>query len=273
MVAFRNITAEKQFDETRNSFISVASHQLRTPLTSMRWYVEMLQDGDAGPLADQQKDFLKEAYQGILRLTDTLDMLLALSRIEAGRTKPEAKDIDLHEYMKGIVAEQKPLFDTKHLNVECGCAEEYKPHTLLDPILLRQVVLNLVSNAVRYSKDGGRILIRLAPQNGGIICSVKDEGIGVPEEYKDKIFEKFSRAQNAISAVPEGNGLGLNLAKSLAEMWGGRLWFESPVEWEDGGKTERKGTEFFFTMPGIDVAKKGEYTKNIKNKDANGNKI
>ncbi len=264
VVAFRNITAEKQFDESRNSFISVASHQLRTPLTSMRWYVEMVRDGDAGATTEKQQDFLGEAYQGILRLTDTLDMLLALSRIESGRTKAEAKDIDLHAYMKAIVNEQAPLFAEKKLKVICSCAEGYAPHVFLDPILLRQAVLNLISNAVRYSNPEGRIEISLTSQNRSVVCSVKDEGIGIPEEYKEKIFEKFFRAKNAVSKVPEGNGLGLNLIKSLVEMWGGRVWFESPARWDEGGTQTLKGSVFHFSIPHIDNTKQANDNKEVK---------
>ncbi len=262
VVVFQDISGLKALDEAKTSFISIASHQLRTPLTSIRWYSEMLDSEDAGPLNKDQKDFVGRVYSGALKLNEVINMLLSLARIESGKAESELTKINLVSFTQDILKELEPQINQKGLKIDFKPQEAALPEVNLDASKLRQVVTNLLSNAIRYTDSKGRIEIKIdknsAIASAGqtrlgqeeIIYSVKDDGIGIPEKTKDKIFGKFFRAENAISKVPDGSGLGLSLVRALVEMWKGKVWFESPTTWvEEGGKEEKKGTIFYFTIP------------------------
>lgn len=250
IVVFKDITEEKKLDQTKQSFISIASHQLRTPLTAIRWFSEMLNSGDAGELNKDQKDFVDQIYKGVLRLTDLVSVLLSLARVEGGRVKVEPILLNIVNFSKGIIQEVTPLLKEKNLTIELVESKKSFPEIFLDPSLLRQVILNLLSNSIRYTNEKGKIEIILEIKEDHFVYIVKDNGIGVPVSQKDKIFEKFFRAENALAKVPEGTGLGLNFVKTIIEMWQGKIWFES----EEG-----KGSTFYFTIPFAGMkAKTGE---------------
>ncbi len=240
VVIFKDVTNEKALDESKTSFISTASHQLRTPLTAIRWYTEMLNAGDAGPLSDDQKKFLSEIYGGVLRLGDTLNLLLTLARIEGGRIKIKAEKINISQFTDNLIKELEPSIKKKNISVEIKSNCKEIPDINLEPALLSQVITNLLSNAIRYTNEDGHIEIGISCNGKEMIYYIKDNGIGIPEDQKNKIFEKFFRAENAMIKVPDGNGLGLVLVKSLVELWKGKVWFESELG---------KGTAFYFTIP------------------------
>jgi len=252
IVVFRDITEEKRLDEAKSGFISIASHQLRTPLTSIRWYTEMLNSEDVGPLNKDQKEFIARVYSGALKLNDVIELLLALSRIESGNIQIKLAKINIVSFTQDILKELEPQWKQKNIEVSLAIQEKQLPEIKLDISMLRQVITNLLSNSIRYTDDSGRIeiSIRKEPSGNEMIYSVKDDGIGVPESFKDKIFQKFSRAENAINKAPDGSGLGLSLVKSLIEMWKGKVWFESPAIWiNKKGEEYKKGSIFSFTIP------------------------
>jgi len=252
IVVFRDITEEKRLDEAKSGFISIASHQLRTPLTSIRWYTEMLNSEDVGPLNKDQKEFIARVYSGALKLNDVIELLLALSRIESGNIQIELAKINIVSFTQDILKELEPQWKQKNIEVSLAIQEKQLPEIKLDISMLRQVITNLLSNSIRYTDDSGRIeiSIRKEPSGNEMIYSIKDDGIGVPESFKDKIFQKFSRAENAINKAPDGSGLGLSLVKSLIEMWKGKVWFESPAIWiNKKGEEYKKGSIFSFTIP------------------------
>lgn len=239
IVVFHDITESKLFDEAKSSFISVASHQLRTPLTSVRWYAEMLLDEDAGSLNAEQKEFAQEVSDGAARLNETINALLVLSRVESGKLQEDPVVIDLKPFVTNIVSELAPLIAQKKLSASTYIDEDMS--VTADTFMLHEVFTNLISNSIRYTDDGGTITINCHKVDGAeTACSVADNGIGIPENQKGKIFEKFFRADNATNKVADGSGLGLSLAKIFVEKWNGRIWFES---------TEGKGTTFYFTIP------------------------
>lgn len=242
VIVIRDITADRALDEAKSGFISVASHQLRTPLTTIRWYAEMLLSGDAGEMSPSQKDFLSEIHGGAERLYQTIDLLLGISRVESGKMKVEKTQIDLGEFTNGVAKELSPQVDEKKLTLNVFPLEGGTPPVFLDPLTLRQVVINLLSNAIRYTNDAGTIEVRWWKNETGdsIVYMVRDNGIGIPESQRSRIFSKFFRAENALAKVPDGSGLGLALIKELVEAWGGTVWFET---------TEGQGTTFFFTIP------------------------
>lgn len=248
VIVIRDVTADRELDDAKSGFISVASHQLRTPLTTIRWYSEMLLSEDAGALSDTQKDFLNEIHGGAERLYQTIDLLLGISRVESGRIKEEKTPIDLTAFTNDIVHELAPSVTEKGLTVSVMPPSVEIPNVFLDQLMLRQVVMNLVSNAIRYTNKNGTIEIfwSKSGDNREAVYSVSDNGIGIPESQRGRIFTKFFRAENALVKVPDGSGLGLALVKELVETWKGRVWFET----EEG-----KGTTFTFTVPLVtDVA-------------------
>lgn len=255
VVVFRDITDDKLLDEAKSSFISIASHQLRTPLTSVRWYSEMLMDEDMGALNKDQKEFASQVHEGALRLFQTIDTLLALSRLESGKLQEDPVKIDLKLFMEGILKDLEPLLKEKNLSLSLDLPPDV-PNILIDRFMFREAVTNLIANSIRYTNIGGKIKVSLKKDGpsspggkkdeGQILCSVSDNGIGIPDEDKDKIFARFYRAQNAMRKVPDGSGLGLSLVKSFVEKWGGRIWFESKLG---------EGTTFYLTIPAKNVLK------------------
>lgn len=239
VIVFKDISEEKKLDEAKVNFMSVVSHQLRTPLTTIRWYAEMLNSGDAGELSESQKKFVEEVYGGVIRLNNTLNLILNLSRIEGGHLKVLPQKINLFNITNLILHGLSSLIGEKNISIIINMQDK-DLEVMLDPQMLTQVITNLLSNSIRYTNKEGKIEISTGNQDREIIYSIKDNGIGIPENQKSRVFEKFFRADNAISKAPDGNGLGLTLVKNLVEFWKGRVWFESQ---------EGKGTTFYFTIP------------------------
>ncbi|MBI5134167.1 MAG: HAMP domain-containing protein [Candidatus Taylorbacteria bacterium] len=240
ILTFRDVREERQLEETRVSFISVASHQLRTPLTSMRWFSEMLLAGDAGALSEDQKHFIERIYEGTDRMINLVSLLLQIARVEARRLKVEPVSTDLKHLTNGVALSLKANLDAKSHKVVVSSEPADLPPVPIDQEIFWQVVQNLLSNAIRYSPEQSVISVSMVKKGDLIEYSVKDQGIGIPDDEKSRIFEKFYRAENALKYVPEGSGLGLVLVRSLVEGWGGRIWFESK---------EGEGTTFTFTLP------------------------
>lgn len=239
VVVFKDISEEKKLDEAKVNFMSVVSHQLRTPLTTIRWYAEMLNSGDAGELSESQKKFVEEVHSGVIRLNNTLNLILNLSRVEGGHLKVLPQKINLFSITNLILHGLSSLISEKNISIMINMQDK-DLEVMLDPQILTQVITNLLSNSIRYTNKEGKIEISAGKQDREIIYSIKDNGIGIPENQKSRVFEKFFRADNAINKAPDGNGLGLTLVKNLVEFWEGRVWFKSQ---------EDKGTTFYFTIP------------------------
>ena len=240
IITFRDIREERALDEARISFISVASHQLRTPLTSMRWFSEMLISGDAGSITEEQKHFVERIYEGTERMINLVNLLLQIARVEAGRVKIEPAMISFKNLLKGISVALRSLLDVKSQQLDVKTIPDPFPEISMDQEVVWQVFQNLLSNAIRYSPEKSVISVLVTKKGDFAEVVVKDSGIGIPKAQQDRIFEKFFRAENALKLVPEGSGLGLSLVKGLVDGWGGKVWFES----EEG-----RGTRFYFTIP------------------------
>jgi PAS domain S-box-containing protein len=249
VVVFQDITEQKEFDEAKSSFVAIASHQLRTPLVSIRWFSEMLQSGDAGVLADEQRDFVNRIYKGVIRLIGLINTLLVMAKTESGAGGAETVMVDVRTLTDDILKELDPQLKQKGLVVALKAAAENVPKVAADPLMLRQVISNLIANSIRYTNEQGRIDIEIGASAEGdfVVYSVKDDGIGIPPVDKYKIFQRFFRSANAKQKIGEGSGLGLSLVKALVDAWGGRVWFESPITFREGESP--KGTAFHFMIP------------------------
>lgn len=243
-----DITKAKEIDREKSEFVSLASHQLRTPLSAINWYTEMLLAGDAGPLSDEQQKYLKEVYIGGQRMVELVNSLLNVSRIELGTFSIDHVDINLPDTAESVFSELEPQISGKHIVIRKDFAPDV-PVLKGDLQLVRIVFQNLLSNAVKYTPEGGEVSLNISVgdiphlkggDKHGVLITVRDSGYGIPLHQQHKIFTKLFRADNAKERVPEGNGLGLYLVKSLVEQAGGAIWFES----EEG-----KGTTFCVAFP------------------------
>jgi PAS domain S-box-containing protein len=237
---FRDITKEKEIDKAKTEFVSLASHQLRTPLSTVNWYSEMLLTGDVGEVTTDQKKYLEEIYNGNQRMVDLVNTLLDVSRIELGTLVVESKPTDIIKLTQNVINEQKLQIIKKRIKLSPS-HEDHIPLIKSDPKLLKMVIQNLLSNAIKYTPDGGKISISIfRDEKKNVILKMSDTGYGIPKNQQDKIFTKLFRADNVVGKDTEGTGLGLYIAKSIVEQAGGKLWFES---------RENKGTTFYAALP------------------------
>jgi PAS domain S-box-containing protein len=237
--AFRDVTSDFEVDKAKTEFVSLASHQLRTPLTAINWYSEMLLDGDVGPLAKKQKEYLSEIYGAGLRMATLVKALLNVSRIELGTFAIEPKPTDIFGIARNVIKESSHLMAEKKQNVT-EKFDESIGMVNVDPDLMGIIVQNFFTNAVKYTPEKGTITLTIEKREDQLVVSVSDTGYGIPEAQKDKIFEKFFRADNVKEKDTNGTGLGLYIAKEIAEKAGGKIWFES---------AENKGSTFYFSLP------------------------
>lgn len=229
----------RELDKAKDEFISLASHQLRTPLTAIKGYLSMVEEGDAGKLKPEQAEFIHIASEGAERMASLIDDLLNVSRMDAGRFIIDRTPTDLAAMVAQEIQELQPHADSRHLKLLYRAPKEKFPALMLDSTKTRQVIINFIDNAIYYTKEG-TVQVSLEKVGENLEFRVKDTGIGIPPEAQAKLFTKFFRAENARDARPDGTGLGLYLAKRVVETQGGEIVFDS---------TLGKGSTFGFRFP------------------------
>ena len=242
----QDITLRKEIDRAKTEFVSLASHQLRTPLSAIRWYSEMLMSKYVGELNEKQRQYVKEIYQGNLRMVDLVNALLNVSRIDLGTFAIEPEPVNLVEICDSVISELVPQITEKKQTVNRIYTNA--PQTYLaDSKLIRIVFQNFLSNSVKYTQEGGHIVAEIGQNEGMLYIRVTDDGYGIPKSQQSKIFEKLFRADNVRQKDTEGTGLGMYIVKAIVESCSGRIWFESE---------ENKGTTFHVLLPLSGMPKK-----------------
>jgi PAS domain S-box-containing protein len=239
LFVFRDVTHERGVERLKSEFVSLVSHELRTPLTSIVGYVNLLLDGDAGELNEEQISFLETVRRNSDRLTLLVGDLLDVSRIEAGAIQLKSTEVDLFPLAQGVAECLRLQIESKKqiLNIDMG---RELPPVSGDTNRITQILTNLLSNAHKYTPPGGSIHITASLENEHVRISVKDTGIGLSKEEQDKLFTKFFRADNPATQKVGGTGLGLWITRSLVEMQGGEIRVMS---------APGEGSTFSFTLP------------------------
>jgi PAS domain S-box-containing protein len=255
VTVLRDITREVEAERIKTDFVSNVSHELRTPLTSIKGYSDLMLSDAVGPLNEQQRHFLKIVQDSADRLTVLINDLLDISRIESGRLKLATKSVQMEKVLHNVADMIQPQCDKKNqrlnLNIEPNVGL-----VLGDENRLMQVVTNLVSNACRYTPDGGSITMALSNSSGAVRVDVTDTGIGIAPEDQAKVFQRFYRVNTPDVQEIAGTGLGLPISKMLVEMHSGRMWLQS----EAG-----KGSTFTFILP-LYVGPPDESTPEVETK-------
>jgi signal transduction histidine kinase len=229
----------RELDQTKDEFISMASHQLRTPLTTIKGYLSMVLEGDVGPVSKNEKKMIQQAFDSAERMVFLIGDLLNISRLQSGKFVIENKPTDLAKMVEVEVSQLQETAKNHHLTLKYKKPEKL-PSLNLDDTKIRQVVMNFLDNAIYYTPAGGSIEAVLEQTDGEIRFTVNDTGLGVPAAEQHHLFSKFYRAGNARKMRPDGTGLGLFMAKKVITAQGGAIIFKS---------TEGKGSTFGFSFP------------------------
>lgn len=226
----------RELDETKDEFISMASHQLRTPLTSVKGYMSMVLEGDAGKITKQQRKLLNQAFVSSQRMVYLIADLLNVSRLKTGKFVIESNPTNLAEVIEGEIGQLRETAKAKKIDIKYEKPKNF-PTLTLDETKIRQVIMNFVDNAIYYTPSGGKVKVELSEDKSNVYFKVTDNGLGVPKADQTHLFTKFYRASNARKARPDGTGLGLFMAKKIIDNQGGNLLFES---------VENRGSTFGF---------------------------
>ena len=233
----------------KSEFVSIVSHQIRSPLTNLKWIVELLMSGILGKIEDKQTEYFKILKENLERMQELVSELLTVSRIEATKLVFKCEEFSLENMARDLVVEFKPIAKSSNVRLDFE-ADKDIPQVYSDPFQILQVIENLLYNSIRYTnfpaandtkeRESGKVTINLRRKGNTVICEVSDNGIGIPDRDQKFIFQKFFRADNVRRYQASGSGLGLYICKSIIERSKGKIGFTSK---------EGVGTTFWFTLP------------------------
>lgn len=235
----RNTQKDREIEEIKSDFISIVSHELRTPLTAIKGFLSMLLKRDFGELGDRQSHFLTRVYQSNQRMINLVEDLLDATYLESGKITLNQHPLAVEGVISDVVAELAHKGFERQIMLKVTRRHRL-PLVLADETRLRQILVNLVDNAIKYSLSDSEVVIDFKAQGDELVTSVSDSGVGVPSGQIDKLFQKFGRVYNPMSVQAGGTGLGLYIVKNLVEAHGGRIWVTS---------REGKGSKFSFSLP------------------------
>lgn len=239
LFVFRDVTHQREVERMKSEFVSLVSHELRTPLTSITGYTDMLLEGDAGDIKEEQAEFLQVIKRNTQRLTKLVNELLDVSRIEAGAIKLNLVPVDAATLVKEVVESIRPQIESKKQTIDVVFSENI-PALMADANRITQILTNLISNAHKYTQEKGIITIKVHVENNKLCIDINDTGIGLTKDDQNKLFTKFFRSDNPDAKKIGGVGLGLWITRSLVEMHGGNITVSS---------IPGKGSTFSISLP------------------------
>ncbi|HLC44998.1 MAG: hypothetical protein A2722_02450 [Candidatus Doudnabacteria bacterium RIFCSPHIGHO2_01_FULL_50_11] len=242
MLGFKSKTKKgSSLEESlKTDFITLSSHQLRTPLSAVKWFTEIMMTQRNGKLNQKQLEYLREIYRSNERAIALVNDLLQVSRVQEGKLHLDLTDVDLKSLVDEIIDSHRSQLTANTISYNFQVINGPLPKLALDKVKIRRVFQNLLNNAIQYTPRGGSVQITLKNSPREIVCSITDTGVGIPADQQSKIFDRFYRGTNVSKIQPDGTGLGLYIAKSLIEAHRGKIWFES---------TEGEGATFYFSLP------------------------
>jgi len=229
----------KQLDDMKSDFVSLVTHQLRTPLSGIRWSLSMLINNEMGELNPDQKLYLMKTYESNNRMISLINDMLNADRVDSGTLKFKFALTDLVDLIDNVLVELWPHATKKDIKLKFFPREEV-PKVLIDPENMRVVLQNLIDNAIKYSKNGTEVRIGIKQIDNNVEIAVENYGIGIPADQQSKIFTRFFRAPNAVHTETDGSGLGLYIVASIVKKHHGTIRFSS---------TENESTTFYVTLP------------------------
>ncbi|MDD4179914.1 MAG: MFS domain-containing histidine kinase [Candidatus Margulisbacteria bacterium] len=228
----------KNADRLKDEFLTTASHELRTPLTVIRENISLIKDGVAGEVNEKQQALMASLLEHVDRMSGILNNILDISKMSARPSEVKQEETELSRLAARAVGFMREIAKKKNIEIE----EQYFANTitLADPDQILRVFINLLDNAVKYTRENGRIIVIVGSADGEVICSVEDNGIGIEQKELPLLFERFVRLESGVEMSPRGSGLGLSICKTIIDMHRGRIWVESRVG---------SGTKFTFSLP------------------------
>jgi signal transduction histidine kinase len=233
------VTQLQELDQAKADFLSATSHELRTPLTSILGYTEVLVEGDAGHLEDRQRSMMEVIGRNARRLLLLIDDLLTMSRIDANRLTITPANVGIAALLDGVADAMRPLADAAGLSLVIPPVDPVAT-AWADERAVERALLNLVSNAIKFTPSGGSVTLTAEPTDGGLHVTVSDTGVGIPLDEQDQLFTRFFRSSESRARAVQGTGLGLAIVRHIVEAHGGTVGVRS----EPG-----RGTDFWFTLP------------------------
>ncbi len=232
----------RELDVRKTQFLAIVAHQLRTPLSGIKWTLDMLMGGDLGELTDEQKSFLQKSYDNNQRMIALVEDMLNADRIGSGKARFIFAHVSIIDVIDGVLYNERAKAREKNIELKYAPPQDIRANVYGDKDRLSDALQNIIDNAIKYTQEKGEVNISLVNDEKNIVISVRDNGIGIPEHEKKNVYNRFFRAPNALQAVADGSGLGLFIVKGIVEKHGGATWFDS---------SEGKGSTFYISLPTV----------------------
>jgi len=239
VTVLRDITSQKELDRMKSNFLSVVSHELKTPLHSIKGFVDIILMGKTGPVNETQADFLGTVRDQTTSLQNLINDLLEFSRLDSGQVKLRLSDVSLEKVADSVIDKLSPMADQEGVEIELQI-EGPLANIQADQMRIEQVLTNLVHNAIKFTPQGGKVTVRAHNLEGEVEVDVADTGIGIPGEALERVFDRFYQVDSSSTRHYRGTGLGLTISKHIVEYHRGRIWVES---------TEGEGSTFRVVLP------------------------
>ena len=240
LIIIHDVTREKLIEKMKSEFVALTAHQLRTPLSGMKWAMKMILDEELGPINKEQKEFIQDSYESNERMISLIGHLLDVTKIEEGKFLYNLELTNMEKIIRSAINSYEKDAKDKKIKIEFNSPVQKIPNIIADAEKIKVAIENLIDNSIRYSPPQTKVIISLKSSNNAINIFVKDGGVGIVKNQQKRIFEKFFRGRNIMKIDLEGTGLGLYITKNIIEAHGGKVWFESK---------ENQGTTFYITIP------------------------